>query len=104
MYLTFGKYRNHTIKETVEKDKQYSQWLMTQPWFTIKHKDLYNILKNELSETIPKTINEDSFIAYTDGACKNNGSQKAKAGIGVYFYKHNSISIPNISERLIYKT
>ena len=104
MYLTFGKYRNQTIKEVVEKDKQYSQWLMTQPWFTIKHKDLYHLLKTELSETIPKTINKDSFIAYTDGACKNNGSQKARAGIGVYFNKHNSISIPNISERLIYKT
>ena len=104
MYLTFGKYRNQTIKEVVEKDKQYSQWLITQPWFTIKHKDLYHLLKTELSETIPKTINKDSFIAYTDGACKNNGSQKARAGIGVYFNKHNSISIPNISERLIYKT
>ena len=104
MYLTFGKYRNQTIKEVVEKDKQEAQWLRTQPWFTIKHKDLYHLLKTELSETIPKTINKDSFIAYTDGACKNNGSQKAKAGIGVYFNKHNSISIPNISERLIYKT
>ena len=41
MYLTFGKYRNHSVKEVVEKDKQYSLWLMTQRWFTIKHKDLY---------------------------------------------------------------
>ena len=28
----------------------------------------------------------------------------ARAGIGVYFNKHNKIKIPNISERLIYKT
>ena len=104
MYLTFGKYRNHSLKEVVEKDKQYSQWLMTQPWFTIKHKDLHNALKIELSETISKSVDSnDSFIAYTDGACKYNGSDKARAGIGVYFNKHNSISIPNISERLIYK-
>jgi ribonuclease HI len=106
MYLTFGKYRNQTIKEVVEKDDKYSQWLMTQPWFTIKHKELYNELKNELNEKFnkPVEINDDSFIAYTDGACKHNGSQRAKAGIGVYFNKRNSIKIPSISERLIYKT
>jgi ribonuclease HI len=106
MYLTFGKYRNQTIKEVVEKDDKYSQWLMTQPWFTIKHKDLYYELKNELNEKFnkPVEIKDDSFIAYTDGACKHNGSQRAKAGIGVYFNKHNSIKIPSISERLIYKT
>ena len=106
MYLTFGKYRNHTIKEVVEKDDKYSQWLMTQPWFTIKHKELYNELKNELNKKFnkPVEINDDSFIAYTDGACKHNGSQRAKAGIGVYFNKRNSIKIPSISERLIYKT
>jgi ribonuclease HI len=106
MYLTFGKYRNQTIKEVVEKDDKYSQWLMTQPWFTIKHKDLYYELKNELNEKFnkPVEIKDDSFIAYTDGACKHNGSQRAKAGIGVYFNKRNSIKIPSISERLIYKT
>ena len=105
MYLTFGKYRNQTIKEVVSKDKQYSQWLMTQPWFTIKHKDLYHAFLHELkdSNTDKPIINEDSFIIYTDGACKYNGSDKARAGIGVYFNKHNKISIPNISERLIYK-
>lgn len=106
MYLTFGKYRNYSVKDVIEKDKKYSQWLMSQPWFTIKHKELYDLFKTELNKTIPKSIviNENSFIAYTDGACKNNGSQKAKAGIGVYFNKHNKIQIHNISERLIYKT
>ena len=105
MYLTFGKYRNHSVKEVVSKDKQYSQWLMTQPWFTIKHKDLHRAFLHELkdSNTDKPIINEDSFIIYTDGACKYNGSDKARAGIGVYFNKHNKISIPNISERLIYK-
>jgi len=105
MYLTFGKYRNHSVKDVIEKDKQYSQWLMTQPWFTIKHKDLHHAFLHELkdSNTDKPIINEDSFIIYTDGACKYNGSDKARAGIGVYFNKHNKISIPNISERLIYK-
>jgi ribonuclease HI len=106
MYLTFGKYRNHTVKEVVEKDKKYSQWLMTQPWFTIKHKELYNELYHELNDNVDKKpiiFNKNIFIAYTDGACKNNGSQRAKAGIGVYFSETNQIKIPNISKRLIYK-
>ena len=97
MYLTFGKYRNHTVKEVVEKDKQYLKWLITQPWFAIKHKSLYHLCIQELNDienNKPITINEDIFIAYTDGACKHNGSQRAKAGIGVYFNKRNSIKIP----------
>jgi ribonuclease HI len=107
MYLTFGKYRNHTVKEVVNKDKQYSQWLMTQPWFNIKHKELYRELYHELNNDVdkkPVIFNKKSFIAYTDGACKNNGSKKAKAGIGIHFSEMNKIKINDISERLIYKT
>jgi len=105
MYLTFGKYRNRSVKEVVNKDKQYSQWLMTQPWFTIKHKNLHHLFIHELKDSSQKkpVFNEDSFIIYTDGACKNNGSQKARAGIGIHFSENNKISIPDISERLIYK-
>ena len=107
MYLTFGKYRNLSVKDVVDKDKKYSQWLMTQPWFTIKHKSLHHTFLHELNslnDIKPKALNKDIFIAYTDGACKHNGSQKAKAGIGVYFSEKNQIKTPNISNRLIYKT
>ena len=105
MYLTFGKYRNQLVKEVVNKDKQYSQWLMTQPWFKIKHKNLHGVFLNELNDNLNKNpvINEDSFIIYTDGACKYNGSDKARAGIGIHFSENNKIQIPDISERLIYK-
>jgi len=107
MYLTFGKYRNQLVKEVIDKDKQYSQWLMTQPWFKIKHKSLYQSFLNEFNELNNKIDNKPNnknvFIIYTDGACKNNGSQKARAGIGVHFSENNKISIPDISERLIYK-
>ena len=49
MFVTFGKYRHSSVKEIVEKDYQYSQWLITQPWFTIKHKQLHHLfLRNEL--------------------------------------------------------
>ena len=105
MYLTFGKYRNHTVKEVVEKDKQYLKWLITQPWFAIKHKSLYHLCIQELNDienSKPITINENTFIAYTDGACKYNGSQRAKAGLGIHFSEHNKIKISDISERLIY--
>ena len=42
---------------------------------------------------------EDSFIIYTDGACSNNGSLKAKAGIGVHFSHRNKIKVNDISEK-----
>lgn len=101
MIVTFGKYRHSSVKEIVEKDYQYSQWLITQPWFTIKHKQLHHLFLQEMNEINKQEIlPQDTFIVYTDGACKHNGSDKAKAGIGVYFNKHNSVNIPNVSERL----
>ena len=101
MIVTFGKYRHSSVKEIVEKDYQYSQWLITQPWFTIKHKQLHHLFLQEMREINKQEIlPQDTFIVYTDGACKHNGSDKAKAGIGVYFNKHNHICIPNVSERL----
>lgn len=102
MIVTFGKYRHSSVKEIVEKDYQYSQWLITQPWFTIKHKQLHHLFLQEMNSRnkVEETHKHDVFILYTDGACKHNGSDKAKAGIGVYFNKHNSIDIPNVSERL----
>lgn len=101
MIVTFGKYRHNSVKDIVKKDYQYSQWLITQPWFTIKHKELHHLFLQEMNDINKKEIlPQDTFIIYTDGACKHNGSDKAKAGIGVYFNKHNSIDIPNVSERL----
>lgn len=102
MFVTFGKYRHSSVKEIIEKDYQYSQWLITQPWFIIKHKELYHSFLQEMNKInkIEETPKQGIFTIYTDGACKHNGSEKAKAGIGVYFNKHNSINIPNVSERL----
>lgn len=109
MYLTFGKYYNKSIKEILKRDNQYLQWLVTQPWFKIKYDELYNNLLKELKEKeiLESMISErdkDIFIIYTDGACKHNGSEKAKAGIGIHFSKKNEIVINDISERLVYKT
>jgi ribonuclease HI len=39
----------------------------------------------------------DNIYIYCDGACSNNGSQKAKAGIGIYISENNE---NNISEKL----
>jgi ribonuclease HI len=108
MYLTFGKYRYKTVKEVVEDDYKYSQWLITQPWFTIKHKTLHHQFIHELNEIGKVKKHNDkpitnSFIVYTDGACKNNGSKKAKAGIGIHFSKNNRIKIKDVSERLLYE-
>uniref|UniRef100_A0A6C0FER0 ribonuclease H n=1 Tax=viral metagenome TaxID=1070528 RepID=A0A6C0FER0_9ZZZZ len=102
MIVTFGKYRHESVKNIIEKDYQYSQWLITQPWFTIKHKELHHQFIHEMNSVSKKedSIHSNVFIVYTDGACKHNGSDKAKAGIGVYFNKNNMIKIPSVSERL----
>ena len=42
--------------------------------------------------------NFNNLYVYTDGACINNGSNNAKAGIGIYFYKDNPL---NVSKELI---
>jgi ribonuclease HI len=107
MYLTFGKYSGKTV-EVVSTDAQYSRWLISQPWFSIKHADMYGYLIKELNDplicekTIRQPKTENSFIVYTDGACKNNGQKKAKAGIGIHFSKTNKIQIEDVSEKLIY--
>ena len=91
MIIPFGKYQNSELITIFNTDKQYLQWLATQPWFAIKHKDIYNdyiaLLKNEHENDIKK---EDHLIIYTDGACSHNGNkEKAKGGIGVYFSENN---------------
>ena len=49
--IPFGKYNGKTIKEVVSKDLQYSQWLITQPWFSIKFIELHNRAFAEGSKT-----------------------------------------------------
>ena len=43
-------------------------------------------------------LSTDDIIIYTDGACKNNGSKNARAGIGIHFSKKNKIKFNDISE------
>jgi len=35
----------------------------------------------------------NNIYVYTDGACSNNGSSNAKAGIGIYFSKDNPLNV-----------
>lgn len=97
--LTFGKYKNKDILEIVKKDKYYIIWLLKQPWFEEKHKHLYNETKNILNDYKP-IINKDKFIIYTDGACPDNGSDKARSSIGIHFSDKNELKINDISEKL----
>lgn len=101
MIISFGKHRGKSISELVLLDKQYSNWLLTQPWFCIKHKELKSSLTEELNKIKINKPSNNSFIIYTDGACKNNGSVKAKSGIGVHFSHRNKININDISEKVI---
>ena len=101
--IPFGKYNGKTIKEVVSKDLQYSQWLITQPWFSIKFIELHQSFMKELNMklTSESETYDDSFIIYTDGACSNNGSLKARAGLGAHFSHRNKIKINDISEKLL---
>jgi ribonuclease HI len=45
-----------------------------------------------------KPIREHDIVIYTDGACSNNGSPLAKAGIGVHFSKRNKLLFQDSSE------
>ena len=98
--LQFGKYRNQHINEIVKKDKKYLEWLNTQPWFTIKFKDLHNQTNDLLNDNIIPLQTNNAFVIYTDGACSNNGSENAKAGIGVHFSSNNKTKLEDISVRL----
>lgn len=100
MLLTFGKYKNETIKEIFSKDKQYINWLYSQSWFKKNHNELYHYSKKMIENHNP-TINKDKFILYTDGACSHNGDPKARSSIGIHFSEKNPIKIPDISEKII---
>lgn len=103
MFIHFGKYRNQDLNDVFEKDKKYIEWLITQPWFKIKFKELHHQTLHLLNEKNKEPIQVDnkSTIIYTDGACPHNGSKKARMGIGVYFSKKNKISIPSVSSSLM---
>ena len=45
--LSFGKYKNKSVKEVVESDLQYSQWLISQSWF--KNKELHHAFLIEMN-------------------------------------------------------
>ena len=103
MIINFGKYKNVNISDIYQRDRQYLEWLNTQPWFVIKFKENHAFLTkflNENNENI--VVNKDTFIIYTDGACKNNGykDREVSAGIGVHFSRTNESSIDDISEKL----
>ena len=97
--FTFGKYKNQSIHEVFQKDKQYIKWLCSQLWFKNNHYNLYEGSMNEFNEYTPK-INKDKFIAYTDGACPNNGNSKARSSIGIHFSEKNSIKLKDVSQPL----
>lgn len=100
--LSFGQYRNQLLKDVIIKDKQYIEWLNTQPWYKIKHKELF-LESSQLVANYSKNIivNKDQFIIYTDGACSHNGSKNAKAGLGVHFSPNNKIKIDDVSLNVI---
>ncbi|XP_050302679.1 ribonuclease H1-like [Anthonomus grandis grandis] len=54
--------------------------------------DLNNHQQKRPRDDIPQDSNEYA-VAYTDGACENNGRANAKAGIGVWFSNNCPLNI-----------
>ena len=90
------------VNDILEKDQKYLEWLITQPWYKIKFKELCSQTIHLLNEKNkePILIDENTTTIYTDGACSHNGSKKARMGIGVYFNKRNKINMDDISKSL----
>jgi len=100
MLLTFGKYKNKSIDTVFKTDKYYVEWLIKQPWFEIQHDELFKYSK-KLFDTFTPIINSHKFIVYTDGACPNNGTSKARSSIGIHFSEKNPIKIEDVGIPLI---
>tara|TARA_Y100000817_G_scaffold41260_1_gene28235 strand:+ start:2323 stop:2961 length:639 start_codon:yes stop_codon:yes gene_type:complete len=98
--LTFGKYKGKSIKYIYNIDKQYIIWLCSQTWYKERHTDLYNA-SIKIMDDIKIEKYEDKFLVYTDGACPDNGTPKARSSIGIHFSEKNSIKLNDISEKLI---
>lgn len=43
--VPFGKYKGHSV-EMLAADTSYCEWLMAQPWFAEKFRDVYNVVVN----------------------------------------------------------
>ena len=97
--FTFGKFKDRTIHDVFQEDKGYIMWIIKQKWFKDKFIKHYQCCLMLLKPVDP--INENDIIIYTDGACSNNGSTSAKAGIGIHFSKRNKIKFDDVSEPLL---
>lgn len=97
--FNFGKYREKTLDEVFKLDRHYIEWLSSQEWFKIWHKELYNDSLKLIDNHDPIVSNE-IFTVYTDGACSNNGNKNARSAIGIYFPDKNIVKINNIGRTL----
>jgi len=100
MILPFGKYTGQTIDSIYIVNESYIKWLVKQSWFKKNHNQEYKYCIQCIQKPLEMSIDEDTIIIYTDGACINNGSKLAKAGIGIHFSKRNKIKFDDVSESL----
>ena len=99
MILKFGKYTGQTIDSIYKINESYINWLVKQSWFKKNHSQEYKYCIQCIQKPL-EIIDQDTIIIYTDGACSNNGSKFAKAGIGIHFSKRNKIKFDDVSESL----
>ena len=97
--ITFGKYKGQSIQYIINQDRHYVKWLCAQKWYEENYNPLYRFTIEALEDN-KLTINQEKFIIYTDGSCPNNGTSKAKAGIGIHFSERNPIILKDVSQEL----
>ena len=100
MIFTFGKYTGQTIDDVYKNNHLYIEWLMKQSWFKEKYNKEYIYCSQCIKKPL-EIIDPNTIIIYTDGACSNNGSKLAKAGIGIHFSKRNKIKFDDVSESFV---
>lgn len=100
MILTFGKYTGKEIDDVYKNNHLYIEWLVKQSWFKKKYIQEYNYCSQCIQNPL-EIIDPNTIIIYTDGACSNNGSKLAKAGIGIHFSERNKIKFDDVSESFV---
>ena len=100
MIFTFGKYNGKEIDDVYKNNHLYINWLVKQSWFKEKYNKEY-IYCGQCIQKPLEVIDPNTIIIYTDGACSNNGSKLAKAGIGIHFSNRNKIKFDDVSESLV---
>ncbi len=85
----FKKFKNRDDAENFVQGKQISVGKVQS-----KINDFFKV--SGVQKPFKKSNAEPDYYVYTDGACSNNGTRYAKAGIGIYFGENDPRNVSRI--------